>query len=64
MQLQGLTPPVFWENEDAILAASRDTIDEVIATILASPLSLFSLHLAPPAKEVRNTGVLDRKSVV
>ncbi|GAA5945048.1 hypothetical protein JCM3775_004269 [Rhodotorula graminis] len=56
---KGLTPPVFWQHADDILAASRDEIDDVIARILEASLAdLSTLSLAPdsaPAIEVRST---------
>jgi len=33
---KGLNPPLFWAHSDAILAASRETIDGIIADIIAA----------------------------
>ncbi|GAA5903324.1 hypothetical protein JCM8208_002274 [Rhodotorula glutinis] len=56
---KGLTPHVFWEHADDILAAPRDEIDDVIERILeASLANLSTLSLAPdsaPAVEIRST---------
>ncbi|KAL8286188.1 hypothetical protein RQP46_004676 [Phenoliferia psychrophenolica] len=56
---KGLTAPLFWEHEHEILAASRDSIDETIATLVAAApsLSLSALSLSS-AKPIRQTSLL------